>query len=76
MPCVLCRLELVSEKFSETEHEFENTRKRARLAKQTFEKVKKTRQDRFQKCFDCMASTIDEIYKVLHTCVVWKISVL
>ena len=55
---------MVKEKFQETADEFENTRKRAKLAKQAFEKVKKNRYDRFMKCFESMATNIDDIYKV------------
>ena len=52
------------ERFQETSDEFENARKRAKKAKQAFEKVRKERYDRFMACFEHVATRIDEIYKV------------
>ena len=40
-------------------------RKKAKVAKQTFERVKQERYDLFMKCFDHVSNTIDEIYKAL-----------
>ena len=47
-----------------TSEEFENARKRAKRAKQVFEKIRKERYDRFMSCFDHVATRIDDIYKV------------
>lgn len=45
--------------------EFEAARKRAKKAKQAFEQIKKERFDRFNTCFESVATNIDEIYKAL-----------
>lgn len=45
--------------------EFEAARKRAKKAKQAFEQIKKERFDRFNACFEAVATNIDEIYKAL-----------
>uniref|UniRef100_A0A8B9C4T2 Structural maintenance of chromosomes 1A n=1 Tax=Anser brachyrhynchus TaxID=132585 RepID=A0A8B9C4T2_9AVES len=45
--------------------EFEAARKRAKKAKQAFEQMKKERFDRFNACFESVATNIDEIYKAL-----------
>lgn len=45
--------------------EFEAARKRAKKAKQAFEQMKKERFDRFNSCFESVATNIDEIYKAL-----------
>lgn len=45
--------------------EFEAARKRAKKAKQAFEQIKKERFDRFNSCFESVATNIDEIYKAL-----------
>ncbi len=45
--------------------EFEAARKRAKKAKQAFEQIKKERFDRFNACFESVATNIDEIYKSL-----------
>uniref|UniRef100_A0A673H7Z7 Structural maintenance of chromosomes protein 1A n=1 Tax=Sinocyclocheilus rhinocerous TaxID=307959 RepID=A0A673H7Z7_9TELE len=44
---------------------FEAARKRAKKAKQAFEQIKKERFDRFNACFESVATNIDEIYKAL-----------
>uniref|UniRef100_A0A7N8YNB3 Structural maintenance of chromosomes protein 1A n=1 Tax=Mastacembelus armatus TaxID=205130 RepID=A0A7N8YNB3_9TELE len=44
---------------------FEAARKRAKKAKQAFEQIKKERFDRFNTCFESVATNIDEIYKAL-----------
>ncbi|CAG6021415.1 structural maintenance of chromosomes protein 1A [Menidia menidia] len=59
------KLESVRDKFQETSDEFEAARKRAKKAKQAFEQIKKERFDRFNTCFDSVATNIDEIYKAL-----------
>ncbi|KAK5601138.1 Structural maintenance of chromosomes protein 1A [Ilyodon furcidens] len=59
------KLESVRDKFQETSDEFEAARKRAKKAKQAFEQIKKERFDRFNTCFDSLATNIDEIYKAL-----------
>ena len=58
------RLDGVRERFQETSNEFDNARKRAKKAKQVFEKVKRERFDRFMRCFDHVSNRIDDIYKV------------
>ncbi|XP_051947649.1 structural maintenance of chromosomes 1A, like [Xyrauchen texanus] len=59
------KLESVRDKFQETSDEFEAARKRAKKAKQAFEQIKKERFDRFNACFESVATNIDEIYKSL-----------
>uniref|UniRef100_A0A803SRM9 Structural maintenance of chromosomes protein n=1 Tax=Anolis carolinensis TaxID=28377 RepID=A0A803SRM9_ANOCA len=59
------KLESVRDKFQETSDEFEAARKRAKKAKQAFEQIKKERFDRFNSCFESVATNIDEIYKAL-----------
>ncbi|XP_043916489.1 structural maintenance of chromosomes protein 1A [Protopterus annectens] len=59
------KLESVRDKFQETSDEFEAARKRAKKAKQAFEQIKKERFDRFNGCFESVATNIDEIYKAL-----------
>ncbi|XP_073456859.1 structural maintenance of chromosomes protein 1A isoform X2 [Aquarana catesbeiana] len=59
------KLESVRDKFQETSDEFEAARKRAKKAKQAFEQTKKERFDRFNACFEAVATNIDEIYKAL-----------
>lgn len=54
----------MQEKFVETADEFERAKRSARKTKQTFEKIKKERYDRFNLCFEVVADRIDEIYKV------------
>uniref|UniRef100_A0AAY4ER33 Structural maintenance of chromosomes protein 1A n=1 Tax=Denticeps clupeoides TaxID=299321 RepID=A0AAY4ER33_9TELE len=54
--CLMCVLYL---------SEFEAARKRAKKAKQAFEQIKKERFDRFNACFESVATNIDEIYKAL-----------
>uniref|UniRef100_A0A8C1P829 Structural maintenance of chromosomes protein 1A n=1 Tax=Cyprinus carpio TaxID=7962 RepID=A0A8C1P829_CYPCA len=48
-----------------TDLSFEAARKRAKKAKQAFEQIKKERFDRFNACFESVATNIDEIYKAL-----------
>ncbi|XP_072344057.1 structural maintenance of chromosomes protein 1A-like [Scyliorhinus torazame] len=59
------KLDSVRDKFQETSEEFEAARKRAKKAKQAFEQTKKERFDRFNACFEAVATNIDEIYKAL-----------
>uniref|UniRef100_A0A8C2INH4 Structural maintenance of chromosomes protein 1A n=1 Tax=Cyprinus carpio TaxID=7962 RepID=A0A8C2INH4_CYPCA len=56
------KLESVRDKFQETS---DAARKRAKKAKQAFEQIKKERFDRFNACFESLATNIDEIYKAL-----------
>lgn len=51
--------------FLSSHPEFEAARKRAKKAKQAFEQIKKERFDRFNTCFESVATNIDEIYKAL-----------
>ena len=59
-----CRLDGVRERFQETSEEFENARKRAKKAKQVFERIRKERYERFMTCFEHVSNKIDDIYKV------------
>ncbi|XP_077988808.1 structural maintenance of chromosomes protein 1A-like [Glandiceps talaboti] len=59
------KLDGVRERFQVTADEFEQARKRAKKAKQNFEIVRKERFDRFNSCFEHVATRIDEIYKAL-----------
>lgn len=59
------KLDGVKERLKETDTEFENARKRAKKSKQTFERVKRERYDKFMKCFEHVSNRIDEIYKAL-----------
>lgn len=61
------RMEIVKEKEAETTEECETARKKARKARQLFEKVKADRYKRFQECFEPVAQKIDEIYKVCRS---------
>ena len=49
----------------ETNKEFDTVRKKAKTAKQNFERIKQERYDHFMKCFDHVSNTIDDIYKSL-----------
>lgn len=61
------KLDLAREKLQETNSEFDSARKRAKKAKQVFEKCKKERYDRFMGFFEHVSNEIDGIYKVrLH----------
>ncbi len=63
----LPRLDSVRDRFQETTEEFENARKRAKKAKQVFERIRKERYDRFMHCFEHVSNKIDDIYKVSPT---------
>ena len=67
------RLDGVRERFQNTSEEFENARKRAKRAKQVFEKVRKERYDRFMHCFEHVSTRIDEIYKVWYFSYIYKV---
>jgi len=54
----------------ETADEFETARRRAKKCKQAFERVRKERFDRFMNCFEHVSNRIDDVYKVLLTCLV------
>lgn len=58
----LCNLTVL---FLSSPPEFEAARKRAKKSKQAFEQIKKERFDRFNNCFESVATNIDEIYKAL-----------
>lgn len=58
------KLDLAREKLQETNTEFDSARKRAKKAKQVFEKCKKERYDRFMGFFEHVSNEIDSIYKV------------
>ncbi|XP_076357354.1 structural maintenance of chromosomes protein 1A-like isoform X3 [Tachypleus tridentatus] len=59
------KLDGVRERLRLTDSEFESARKRAKKAKQVFEKVKRERYDKFMSCFDHVSNKIDDIYKAL-----------
>ena len=59
------KLDLAREKLQETNNEFDSARKRAKKAKQAFERIKKERYDRFVTFFEHVANEIDGIYKSL-----------
>ncbi|XP_014241768.1 structural maintenance of chromosomes protein 1A isoform X2 [Cimex lectularius] len=59
------KLELARGKLQVTNEEFENARKRAKKAKQNFERIKKERYDKFVECFEHLSNVIDNIYKSL-----------
>lgn len=61
----LSKLDEAREKLEETNKEFDVVRKKAKVAKQNFERVKRERYDLFMKCFDHVSNTIDDIYKSL-----------
>lgn len=61
----LQKLDMAREKMLETAEEFDTVRRRAKKAKQAFERVKKERLDRFMACFEHVANEIDGIYKAL-----------
>lgn len=55
----------VTEKLNEMEREAEAARERARKASSSFEQIKQKRQDRFNRCFDHVASKIQNVYMEL-----------
>lgn len=59
------KLDEAREKLEETNKEFDMVRKKAKNAKQSFERLKQERYDLFMKCFEHVSNTIDEIYKSL-----------
>ncbi|VDD87942.1 unnamed protein product [Enterobius vermicularis] len=59
------RMEIVKEKEAETTEECEIARRKARKARQLFEKIKTERYRRFQEYFEPVSQKIDEIYKQL-----------
>lgn len=59
------KLDDVQARYNETSGEFEKARKTARKTKQTFDKVRKERFDRFMECFEHVSEKIDGIYKAV-----------
>ncbi|CAG0898742.1 unnamed protein product [Darwinula stevensoni] len=59
------KLDAAKEKLQETNEEFDTVRRRAKKAKQAFERVKKERYDKFIACFEHVSNEIDPIYKAL-----------
>ena len=59
------KLDEAREKLEETNKEFDSARRKAKTAKMSFERVKQERHDLFNKCFDHVSNTIDDIYKAL-----------
>uniref|UniRef100_A0A665X583 Structural maintenance of chromosomes protein n=1 Tax=Echeneis naucrates TaxID=173247 RepID=A0A665X583_ECHNA len=60
------KLESVRDKFQETsDGEMAGSFSQSKKAKQAFEQIKKERFDRFNTCFESVATNIDEIYKAL-----------
>ena len=58
------KLYIAREKLQETNEEFDSARKRAKKARQTFERVKKERYEKFMSFFEHVCNEIDSIYKV------------
>merc|ERR1719242_2964777 len=59
------KLDEAREKLQEANKDFETVRKRAKAAKQNFERIKQERYELFMKCFEHVSNTIDGIYKQL-----------
>merc|ERR1739836_362036 len=59
------KLDEAREKLEETNKEFDNARRKAKQAKMAVERVKAERYDLFNKCFEHISNTIDDIYKAL-----------
>ena len=53
------------EELQEANKDFETVRKRAKQAKNNFERIKQERYELFMKCFEHVSNTIDGIYKQL-----------
>ena len=59
------KLDEAREKLQEANKDFETVRKRAKQAKNNFERIKQERYELFMKCFEHVSNTIDGIYKQL-----------
>merc|ERR1711923_277186 len=59
------KLDEAREKLAEANKDFETVRKKAKTAKNNFERIKQERNDLFMKCFEHVSNTIDGIYKQL-----------
>merc|ERR1711992_468360 len=59
------KLDEAREKLQEANKDFEAVRKRAKQAKNNFERIKQERCELFMKCFEHVSNTIDGIYKQL-----------
>ena len=59
------KLDEARQKLDEANKDFETVRKRAKQAKNNFERIKQERYDLFMKCFEHVSNTIDGIYKLL-----------
>lgn len=59
------KLDEAREKLEETNKEFDNARRKAKNAKMDFERIKQERHNLFNKCFEHVSNTIDDIYKAL-----------
>merc|ERR1712110_353072 len=59
------KLDDAREKLQEANKDFETVRKRAKQAKNNFERIKQERYELFMKCFEHVSNTIDGIYKQL-----------
>merc|ERR1712059_46743 len=59
------KLDEAREKLAEANKDFDNVRRKAKTAKQNFERVKQERYDLFMACFEHVSNTIDGIYKNL-----------
>ncbi|XP_069759613.1 structural maintenance of chromosomes protein 1B-like isoform X2 [Narcine bancroftii] len=55
----------VRDKFQESLHAFDFSRKKARICRQDFENVKKRRYDLFNHCFEHVSIKLDQIYKMM-----------
>merc|ERR1719427_202942 len=61
----MSKLEEAREKLAEANKDFESVRKKAKTAKQNFERTKQERYELFMRCFEHVSNTIDGIYKNL-----------
>uniref|UniRef100_UPI00398EEC5B structural maintenance of chromosomes protein 1B-like n=1 Tax=Pristiophorus japonicus TaxID=55135 RepID=UPI00398EEC5B len=59
------KLQNVWDKFQESVHAFDSSRKKARICRQDFEYVKRRRYDLFNQCFEHVSVKIDQIYKMM-----------
>ncbi|XP_051886650.1 structural maintenance of chromosomes protein 1B-like [Pristis pectinata] len=59
------KLQHVWDKFQESVHAFDLSRKKARICRQDFEHIKRRRYDLFNHCFEHVSEKIDQIYKMM-----------
>ncbi|XP_062915740.1 structural maintenance of chromosomes protein 1B-like [Mobula hypostoma] len=59
------KLQNVCDKFEQSVHAFDLSRKKARICRQDFEQVKRRRYNLFNHCFEHVSVKIDQIYKMI-----------